>query len=250
MIQWKLTLLDRSYARFMKSTAKVIKQEFQDFSEAESFWLDDFALFMAIKEANGGGAWSDWPEPLRLRDAETLANFKTQQADSIQRHKFRQFLFFQQWGKLRQFANEKGITIIGDVPIFVAYDSADAWANPDLFFFDKKGLPTVVAGVPPDYFSPTGQLWGNPLYRWEEHHQHRLCLVDPAHALSLEIIRYHPSGSFPRFCRLLGSALLANPPPKSGVGLPVPACISSMRSKKPWEICRSLPRISVKSPPM
>jgi 4-alpha-glucanotransferase len=171
VIQWKLTLLDRSYARFKKSTAKAIKQEFQDFSESEAYWLDDFALFMAIKEANGGGPWSDWPEPLRLRDAETLSAFKSAQADSIQRHKFRQFLFFQQWGRLRQFANEKGISIIGDVPIFVAYDSADAWANPGLFFFDKKGLPTVVAGVPPDYFSPTGQLWGNPLYRWEQHRQ-------------------------------------------------------------------------------
>jgi 4-alpha-glucanotransferase len=169
VIQWKLTLLDRAYARFKKSTSKAIKEDFQLFIQAESAWLDDFALFMAIKEANGGGSWSDWPDALRLRDTAVLQSFKSEHGDAIQRHQFRQFLFFQQWQQLRKYANEKGITIIGDVPIFVSFDSADVWGNPDLFFMDEKRRPTVVAGVPPDYFSPTGQLWGNPLYRWEEH---------------------------------------------------------------------------------
>ncbi len=171
VIQWKLTLLDRSYNRFKKTTAKVIKQEFQDFLAAESSWLDDFALFMAIKESCGGVAWKDWPEPLRQRIPEALAEFKAAQSDSIQRHQYRQFLFFRQWTRLHQYANEKGITIIGDVPIFVAYDSADAWSHSELFFINEKGLPTVVAGVPPDYFSATGQLWGNPLYRWAAHRE-------------------------------------------------------------------------------
>jgi 4-alpha-glucanotransferase len=124
---------------------------------------------MSIKEANGGGAWSGWPESLRRREQSALAQARKSQAENILRYSFYQFLFFRQWDKLRAYANEKGIRIIGDIPIFIAYDSADAWANPDLFYLDENGLPTVVAGVPPDYFSTTGQLWGNPLYRWDAH---------------------------------------------------------------------------------
>ena len=169
VIQWKIKLLDRSYAHFKKSTSRSIKKEFQDFVAAESSWLDDFALFMAIKESNGGVSWKDWPSPLRQREAQALEDFESENADSIMRHKYRQFLFFRQWNKIHQHAKSKGISIIGDVPIFVAYDSADAWSHTELFFIDKKGQPTVVAGVPPDYFSPTGQLWGNPLYRWDVH---------------------------------------------------------------------------------
>lgn len=169
VIQWKLTLLDRSFARFKASDDAEITQAFANFNATESFWLDDFALFMSIKEANGGVAWKDWPEPLRARAAAAIAEFIAQHQDSIQRHKYRQFLFFRQWQTLHQFTQSKGIQIIGDAPIFVAYDSADAWAHPELFYMDEKGLPTVVAGVPPDYFSATGQLWGNPLYRWSAH---------------------------------------------------------------------------------
>lgn len=171
VIQWKLTLLDRAYARFSRSTAKRMDSEFSVFQAREAHWLDDFSLFMAIKEAQGGGSWKDWSEPLRQRDAEALNAFRTSHADSILKHMFRQFLFFRQWDALHQYARQKGITIVGDVPIFVAYDSADAWSHPELFFINQKGIPTVVAGVPPDYFSPTGQLWGNPLYRWSIHRQ-------------------------------------------------------------------------------
>ena len=124
---------------------------------------------MAIKEQNGGVSWKDWPLPLRQREPQALEEFKTENTDLILRHQYRQFLFFRQWEKIHQHAKSKGITIIGDVPIFVAYDSADAWSHNELFFMNKKGQPTVVAGVPPDYFSPTGQLWGNPLYRWDTH---------------------------------------------------------------------------------
>ena len=124
---------------------------------------------MSIKEANGGGPWSEWTEPLRKRERSAMDKARADYAENILRQSFYQFLFFRQWNKIKAYAHEKGITIIGDIPIFIAYDSADAWSNPDLFFLDDKSLPTVVAGVPPDYFSATGQLWGNPLYKWSEH---------------------------------------------------------------------------------
>ena len=169
VIQWKIKLLDRAYAKFQKSTRSGIRDAFEAFQQTQKDWLEDFALFMAIKEDNGGGSWEHWPENLRSRDAETLELFRQEHAQAIQNHTFRQFLFYQQWETLHKYANQKGIRIIGDVPIFVAYDSADVWSHPELFFINKKGLPTVIAGVPPDYFSATGQLWGNPLYRWSDH---------------------------------------------------------------------------------
>jgi 4-alpha-glucanotransferase len=171
VIQWKLTLLDRSYARFKNAAPVDTREEFTAFMTKEAPWLDDFALFMTIKEANGGVSWEHWPEPLRQRDPAALAEFHSAHLDSIQRHKFRQFLFFRQWETLHQYAHQKNITIVGDVPIFVAYDSADAWAHSELFYIDTQGQPTVVAGVPPDYFSITGQRWGNPLYRWSIHRE-------------------------------------------------------------------------------
>ncbi|MFZ5857901.1 MAG: 4-alpha-glucanotransferase [Chloroflexota bacterium] len=168
IIPWKLNLLERAYLRFASDPARD-RRPFERFCADASHWLDDFALFMALKESNGGGAWGGWPAPLRTREPSALAQARVDLADSIQRFKFYQFLFFQQWNSLRAHANSRGIKIIGDIPIFVAYDSADAWANPELFFFDADGRPTVVAGVPPDGFSPTGQLWGNPLYDWPKH---------------------------------------------------------------------------------
>jgi len=124
---------------------------------------------MAIKENQNGRPWNKWPRGLKLREKKALDSFRAQFNHEILKHAFRQFLFFQQWKSLKDFAGQKGVKIIGDIPIFIAFDSADAWANPDLFYFDNTGEPTVVAGVPPDYFSPTGQLWGNPLYRWDQH---------------------------------------------------------------------------------
>lgn len=168
IIPWKLNLLERAYLRFNADPARD-RGPFERFCADESHWLDDFALFMALKESNGGGAWDGWPAPLRTREPSALAQARVDLADSIQRFKFYQFLFFQQWNALRAHANSRGVKIIGDIPIFVAYDSADAWTNPELFFFDADGRPTVVAGVPPDGFSPTGQLWGNPLYNWPKH---------------------------------------------------------------------------------
>ncbi len=169
VIQWKLTLLDRAFNRFLQAPIPAFQAEFAAFQAENASWLDDFSLFMAIKEANQGSSWNNWPKGLRTRQKAALNSFQQQFQKDILRHSFRQFLFFRQWKQVKAYANQQGIQIIGDIPIFVAYDSSDAWANPDLFYLDEEGLPTVVAGVPPDYFSPTGQLWGNPLYRWDAH---------------------------------------------------------------------------------
>ena len=169
VIPWKLALLDRAARRFEKSADGDLKKEFKAFQQDQTDWLPDFALFMAIKESQGGIAWNQWPEPFRRRDPKTIDQFIQKNHPNIQRHVLRQFFFFRQWQSLREYAHQQGIQIIGDIPIFVAYDSADAWGNKELFYLDDIGQPTVVAGVPPDYFSPTGQLWGNPLYRWDVH---------------------------------------------------------------------------------
>jgi len=167
--QWKPKLLDRAFDHFEASASESLRDEWAKFRQTNASWLDDYALFMALKDSNGGVAWNEWPAPQRDRDHKTLAQARKQMADSINRQMFRQFIFFRQWDALRKYANDKGIQVIGDIPIFVAMDSSDAWANPELFYLDENGQPTVVAGVPPDYFSQTGQLWGNPLYRWDVH---------------------------------------------------------------------------------
>ena len=123
---------------------------------------------MALKEAQGGAAWNNWDEALKTRKKRALAKFIGENEALITRHKLWQWFFYAQWLALKDYANARGIQIIGDIPIFIAYDSADAWANPELYYFDDKGNPEVVAGVPPDYFSKTGQRWGNPLYRWKK----------------------------------------------------------------------------------
>jgi 4-alpha-glucanotransferase len=169
VITWKLTMLDRAYTRFSKGQDKDLTQEFITYQEKQAFWLDDYALFMSIKETLGGGSWEKWPAALRKREKRALDIFKEQNSDAIRRHVFRQFIFHRQWQMLHSYAQQNKIRIIGDAPIFVSYDSADVWANPKLFYLDSKGLPSFVAGVPPDYFSKTGQLWGNPLYRWDVH---------------------------------------------------------------------------------
>jgi 4-alpha-glucanotransferase len=179
LIPWKLNLLERAYARYVTLSRRAepveaesegsLYKEFNYFAAENASWLDDYALFMALKEAYGGGAWNNWKATIRKRRKSAMDKARKEHAESVLRHSFYQFLFFRQWNKLRAYANERDIKIIGDIPIFIAYDSADAWANPNLFFLDDESLPTVVAGVPPDYFSPTGQLWGNPLYRWDVH---------------------------------------------------------------------------------
>jgi 4-alpha-glucanotransferase len=165
---WKPALLEKAFRHFSEERG-AIQAEFEVFCSENAAWLDDYALFMAIKETYGGGSWDGWPEALRLRAPSALKEAHRSLSSAINRFSFYQFLFFRQWNALHAYAHEKGVQIIGDIPIFVAYDSSDVWAHPDLFHLDKDGKPTVVAGVPPDYFSPTGQLWGNPLYKWEVH---------------------------------------------------------------------------------
>lgn len=169
VITWKLTLLKKAFDAFQGNNPVKLQEEFVIFQSENSNWLDDYALFMALKESNGGGSWTNWPELIRKRDENSLAAARNSLAQTVLKFSFFQFLFARQWFALREHAHSKGIKVIGDMPIFIAGDSSDVWAHPELFFLDGERNPTVVAGVPPDYFSPTGQLWGNPLYRWEAH---------------------------------------------------------------------------------
>ena len=159
--------LARAWERFRGGAAPGLRPEFESFVEAEAGWLEDFAAFMALKEASRGAPWTGWDAELRAREAGPLARARERLADAIGLHRFGQFLFHRQWRALKEHARARRVRIVGDAPIFVAHDSADLWAHPELFRLDARGLPEVVAGVPPDYFSATGQLWGNPLYDWE-----------------------------------------------------------------------------------
>jgi 4-alpha-glucanotransferase len=167
VIQFKLRMLRLAWERFQARTAPALAPAFEEFCQRQASWLDDFALFMALKDAHGGASWTRWPKELVLREPAGLQKARQTLANAIGLHKFRQFLVFRQWRALKEHANSQAIKLIGDVPIFVASDSADVWANPELFLLDAQRQPAVVAGVPPDYFSKTGQLWGNPLYNWE-----------------------------------------------------------------------------------
>ncbi|OKZ46820.1 MAG: 4-alpha-glucanotransferase [Clostridiales bacterium 41_21_two_genomes] len=169
VIPAKLRILHRSYEIFKESADLCMLKEFDVFCEHEKDWLDDYALFMAGKDAHGGACWLEWEDDLRDPDEEIKAAWCERLADSIEYYKYIQFIFFRQWNAIRDYAHVNGIKIVGDIPIFVALDSADVWANRELFQLEKDGYPTVVAGVPPDYFSATGQLWGNPLYDWDYH---------------------------------------------------------------------------------
>lgn len=144
-------------------------KEFGKFKEDNAAWLEDYALYMAVKNSFHGISWIEWEEDIRLRKPEAMKAYKEKFADEIEFYQFQQFVFAVQWLALKAYANKKKISIIGDIPIYVAFDSADTWANPELFQLDESYTPTGVAGCPPDSFSATGQLWGNPLYKWEYH---------------------------------------------------------------------------------
>ena len=165
---WKMAILREAWGQF-NNTPQEQQQAFEAFEhdDEKKIWLDDFAAFMAIKEQHGGAAWWQWDTALARHEKNALKKAKRELADEMRFHKFVQWLFFSQWGAVRHAANTRGIKILGDVPIYVAMDSADVWASRELFQLDENGNPTVVAGVPPDYFSATGQRWGNPLYRWD-----------------------------------------------------------------------------------
>jgi 4-alpha-glucanotransferase len=169
LIPWKLKLLRKAYLRFKELKSEELLNELEAFKDHQASWLSDFSLFMAIKNTHGSVSWVDWPAPLRDRDETAIAQACISYKEEIDQEIFNQFIFFRQWSELRKHCFEQKVQIIGDVPIFVAHDSAEVWANRELFYIDEEGYPTVVAGVPPDYFSETGQLWGNPLYIWQVH---------------------------------------------------------------------------------
>ena len=144
-------------------------EKFAEFCKANQHWLPDYALYMALKNQNDGKSWIEWEEEIRLRKPEAVEYYKKELEEECNFYEFLQYEFHEQWTKVKEYAHEKGIQIVGDVPIYVAFDSADTWANPELFQLDEKNLPLGVAGCPPDAFSATGQLWGNPLYNWAYH---------------------------------------------------------------------------------
>ena len=164
--QLKTDVLWAAFENFRNDRSK-IGSAFEAFVDDNAFWLDDYALYGAIKAARDHKPWFEWEEPLKLRDEKALAKAAGELRDFILAEKFYQFVFLDQWYALREYANSKGIRIVGDVPIFVALDSADVWRHQDQFKLNPDGSPTVVSGVPPDYFSATGQLWGNPIYDWD-----------------------------------------------------------------------------------
>ncbi|MCL1831778.1 MAG: 4-alpha-glucanotransferase [Oscillospiraceae bacterium] len=168
VVKTKMPLLKEAFAAFTSSsTGGALDVAYLAFCKEESAWLDDYALFMALKEQNGGVSWIDWGDArLRNRDGAALNEAFGNLTEQINFWKFTQFFFYRQWSQLRRYANKNGVKLVGDIPIYASFDSADVWTNRRLFQLDGAGNPTKVAGVPPDYFSETGQLWGNPLYDW------------------------------------------------------------------------------------
>ena len=167
LINFKLPILRISYENFIKGHNSIEHGSFEKFNQENHYWLHDYALFRAIKDTFGGKSWLEWDKEIKFREKVALDKYEAELTHEINFHKYLQFQFFKQWYSLKDYANTNGIKIVGDIPIFVALDSSDAWANPELFLFDEDRNPVKVAGVPPDYFSATGQLWGNPLYNWE-----------------------------------------------------------------------------------
>ena len=165
--KWKQTILAGAFERFKSTSGSALHDEFDYFARENFWWLDDYAAFRAIKNAHGQQAWFQWATPLKTRDEGAISIVRSQLSREISAEKFYQFLFFRQWLALKKYSNDNGILIIGDAPIFVALDSADVWCNQSKFKLNADGSPKFVAGVPPDYFSKTGQLWGNPIYDWD-----------------------------------------------------------------------------------
>ena len=164
----KYPLLRKAYENFKSSDNHEMRENLEDFKRENASWLNDYSLYISLKNHFNGLPWNEWAHDIKNREHGAMEHYKNELADDIEYHNFIQFLFFKQWGDVKRYANENGIKIIGDIPIFVAADSSDAWANPEIFLFDEERKPVKVAGVPPDYFSATGQLWGNPLYNWQK----------------------------------------------------------------------------------
>lgn len=165
----KMKLLDKAAEAFHATASDEDRQAYAKFCEDAAFWLDDYTFFMALKQAHNGASWAEWDPAIAKREPKAMQDWHEKLSVDISHHKYKQFEFHRQWSSLKKYANQNGIQIIGDIPIYVAHDSVDVWAYPDNFMIDPETLqPSLMAGVPPDYFSATGQLWGNPTYNWEE----------------------------------------------------------------------------------
>jgi len=168
VIVYKLPLLRKAARNFHLHASPERRREYESFCRENAAWLDNYALFIALKGAHGGEAvWNKWERDIAARQPEALAQWQERLAGEIDAQKYAQYQFFKQWLELKAYCHDRGIQMMGDIPVFVAHDSADVWAHPELFHLDAEGNPALQAGVPPDYFSATGQLWGNPLYRWD-----------------------------------------------------------------------------------
>ncbi len=168
--EWKYKLLHNAFKVFKTLDSKELEVEFSVFRNENSWWLDDYSIFMALKQHFGNVIWMDWEDGAKFREKKALNNYRNLLADEINFRKFMQFFFFRQWAQVKTYAHSKGIKIMGDLPLYVSTDSVDVWANTDIFELDKNLRPTKVGGVPPDYFSETGQLWGNPVFNWRKMH--------------------------------------------------------------------------------
>lgn len=166
-INYKGPLLKKSFQRFKEKYSAGHPDDFNAFCQRNAFWLEDYALFLTLKEVHKGRIWTGWEEEVMRRDPGALSEWRSRLNDEIRYHKYIQHVFYKQWQSLKSYCNQKRIRIIGDMPIYVAHDSTEVWVNQELFHLDDKGNPLVVAGVPPDYYSATGQRWGNPIYRWD-----------------------------------------------------------------------------------
>jgi 4-alpha-glucanotransferase len=167
VMKFKLPLLREAFKTFQRRAVPGEREQFEVFCQRNASWLETYSLFMALEEFHDLAAWNTWEEDIRRRQSSSLEHWSRKLDEEIRCHKYQQYLFFEQWSELKRYCNGCGIRLIGDMPLFVAIDSAEVWSHPELFYLDTSGNPTVVAGVPPDYFSKTGQLWGNPLYRWD-----------------------------------------------------------------------------------
>ena len=166
VIAFKKPLLRKAARKFLKENNDQ-SGAFKLFCKNNAMWLDDYALFMAAKDFHGGSVWIEWDSGLRVRDRNALEKWRQKLLPEVEAYQFEQFEFFRQWSQLKNRCRDRRIRIMGDIPIYVAHDSADVWSHPEMFQLDERGKPMVVAGVPPDYFSANGQLWGNPIYRWD-----------------------------------------------------------------------------------
>jgi len=167
VVGFKMPRLRKSFEIFEERATLAMRRQFEAFCSRNASWLEDYSLFMALREAHGLASWNTWEKDIARRQPKALKHWSKKLEREIRCHQYQQFQFFRQWSSLKRYCNERGIRLIGDIPMYVALDSADVWSHPGLFYLDDNGKPTVVAGVPPDYFSDTGQLWGNPIYRWE-----------------------------------------------------------------------------------